>query len=163
MLCLSFTVLGQSKKDLSPLLFNEPIDSFIGNTEKVHKGLMFDEPDMVSYGVDENKQFVFTHYLPEHIEFLSYRGIYSGFAFRILDYKNQEEIRSFLHEKYNLKIVDRSAISTVYKYTGDSFEIELSAITENQFTKGMKGYLSVKTITFIQNYNVLDRKYSGKR
>jgi len=160
MICFSYTVLGQAKIDLSKSTFDEQIDPLIEYVEFVNKGLLFDDPYMVSYGIDQNSKFFFDKYLPEHIELLSWNGILKGFAFRIQTYQDLEDLKTFLVKKYDLKKVDASPNATIYRVVNGTSEIELFDVTAEQFKTGRKGYLSVKNLEFIKHYDLLDKKTS---
>lgn len=161
--CLSFSVMAQSKIDLSKVVLNEPITPLISSIKDLHKGLLFDQQDMISYGIDGNKVFSFNNYQPPHLEMLSYQNKLAGFAFRITTLKNQSEIRFFLLNKYTLKMIDNSPIATIFKHVDEKCLIELTTITAEQFKGGRFGYLSIKSVAFVKQYDLLDKKYSRSK
>ena len=152
---LSFSSCAQKKTDLSTLTLKESAQELLQGVPGVNKGNMFDKPEMVSYGVDNNRRFSFQHYLPGHVELLSYNNQLAGYAFKINTFEDQQKIENYFKKTYPKHSAQPSKWVTQYKYADKQLVIELSSVTKERYAQKMNGYYSVKRADFFTAYSRL--------
>lgn len=143
----SLTVFAQQKVNLAKLLFDEAPAKVLQGIAGVREGKMYDLTNMISYGIDSKGALLFDRYAPPHIELLAYNDKVAGYAFRILSYSAQQEIKDYLEDHYALKLADSSHLGKQYGYTDSQVTIKFQTVPEPDFKQGRNGYLDIKTRT----------------
>ena len=156
LLLFSLGCSAQRKVDLYESKFNEEMEALMKGVPEVHKGNLFDRADMLSYGVSKNTVFYFKDYLPPHVELLSYKGQFVGYAFRMRSFEDQQKVQSYFKAKYKLVPTDDKArFVTSTRYADDQILVEFDAIAKESFDKGMFGYVNVRRPDFAAEYERL--------
>lgn len=155
---------AQKMTDLSQLNFSEPAEQMLKSAPDAHKGMLYDQKNMLSYGVEnKNGSFSFNGYKPEHIELLTFNDKIAGYAFRIVNFEEQQKIEAYLKKKYpNIRLADSSQWGRIYEYADNKIVIEFKPIAASDFNRQMKGYLSVKSAALKLAVDEQEKKYQRK-
>jgi hypothetical protein len=156
-LVLNSTAQTAKKLDLSSFQLTENIDTLTKDIKNIKKELLFDQQNMLSYTFG-NTKFEFAGYLPQNVDLLTYNGLLAGFAFKITSFEGQQKVASFLSQKYKGLDAGEANWETNYKYSNRRLALEMQSITEDQFKKGLNGYLSIKRADFAKAYDALVKK-----
>ena len=155
-LLLNLACSAQRKVDLYESKFNEDMETLVKDVPDIHKGNLFDRTDMVSYGVSKNTVFYFKDYLPPHVELLSYKGQFVGYAFRMRTFEDQQKVESYFKAKYNMvPAAEKSRLVTSTRYADEKILVEFDAISKASFDNGMFGYVNVRRPDFAAEYERL--------
>lgn len=160
---MSFFAIGASAQktiDLSRLKFGEPAAKVLPAAGNAATGMMFDLPDMLSYGIDNSGHYSYGYYQPAHIELLAYQGKVAGYAFRISSDQDQLKIKALLEEEYRgIKMIDSSRWGKAYQYSDGQITIDFKTVPAAAFKQGGHGSLDIKTNTLIKAINEQEAKY----
>jgi hypothetical protein len=147
---------AQRKVDLIESKFNEDMETLMKDVPDVHKGNLFDRTDMLSYGVSKNTVFWFKDYLPPHVELLSYKGQFVGYAFRMRTFEDQQKVENYFKARYNMvPAAEKSLLVTSTRYADEKILVEFDAISKASFDNGMFGYVNVRRPDFAAEYERL--------
>jgi hypothetical protein len=150
---------AQRKVDLIESKFNEDMDTMIKDVSNVHMGNLFDRNDMVSYGVSKNTVYYFKDYLPPHVELLSYKGQFVGYAFRMRTFEDQQKVESYFKVKYKMiPAPEKSVLVTSTMYANEKILVEFDAISKASFDNGFFGYVNVRRPDFAAEYDRLMKR-----
>ncbi|MBC9932825.1 hypothetical protein [Chitinophaga qingshengii] len=140
------TVFAQSHKtDLAKLQFDEAPATILQGITGIQEGKLYDLSNMISYGIDNKGGILFDRYTPPHIELLAFNAKVAGFAFRIMSYAAQQEIKIYLKDHYALQLADSSRWGKQYAYKDSQVIINFQTVAEADFKQGRNGYLDIKT------------------
>ncbi len=154
---------AQKQTDLSAVKFDETPDLLLQGLSNVQTGKLFDRPDMLSYGFDNNGSFLFRQYKPPHIELLSFNDKIAGYGFRVMSYEGQQGIEPYLKKRYPaLTLADSSRWGNEYLYADDRVSIRFFTITEQGFKEGRCSYLHITTRAFAEKFESLDKKFKAQ-
>lgn len=156
-LVLNSMAQDAKKLDLSSFQLTENIDTLINGIKDIKKELLFDQQNMNSYTFN-NTKFEFAGYAPQSVDLLTFNGVLAGFAFKITSFEGQKKVASFLSLKYKGLEAGEADWETNYKYSNRRLALEMQSITQDQFKKGMNGYLSIKRADFAKAYDALIKK-----
>lgn len=139
---------AQHKMDLAKVKFNEDIKTVIKDIPGLHEGKLGGREDMVSYGFDNDRKFIFAGVIPGHIELLSWKGKLVGFAFKIKSFADQKKVEAYFKDSYKNSSFQTSKFMNVYTYMDDSVAAELRVVPEEKYKEGANGYLDIKKADF---------------
>lgn len=155
-LVLNSTAQHAKKLDLSSFQLTENIDTLINGIKDIKKELLFDQQNMNSYTFS-NSKFEFAGYTPQNVDLMAFNGVLAGFAFKITSFEGQQKVAGFLSLKYKGLEAGEADWETNYKYSNRRLALEMQSITQDQFKKGMNGYLSIKRADFAKAYDALKK------
>lgn len=159
LLLFSLGCSAQRKVDLNESKFNEDMETLVKDVPDIHKGNLFDRTDMLSYGVSKNTVFYFKDYLPPHVELLSYKGQFAGYAFRMRTFEDQQKVESYFKARYKMvPTEDKARFVTSTMYADEKILVEFDAISKASFDNGMFGYVNVRRPDFAAEYERLMKR-----